>query len=209
MTWNLKRHRFGMAVALMRIERLQSRLQHDLRLGATVSDESLKSCPFCRASCNLVGDSWPSDSRLLHGMDFGTVDCTFRWHLVQTLQHMALRWARCRSRLPRRCKGSMASPERPFGSDEWSFRGKGLREPCPLELLNVNEMIWMYISSQGYEDWTWVTSSWPHAHDRAVSGKVLPGMVLLSTPLSKTLLESLWNRTRWGYIDIGLHDLCQ
>lgn len=43
MTWNLKRHRFGMAVALMRIERLQSRLQHDLRLGATVSDDRVLS----------------------------------------------------------------------------------------------------------------------------------------------------------------------
>lgn len=169
MTWNLKRHRFGMAVALMRIERLQSRLQHDLRLGATVSDESLKSCPFCRASCNLVGDLWPSDSRLLHGMDFGTVDCTFRWHLVQTLQHMALRWARCRSRLPRRCKGSMASPERPFGSDEWSFRGKGLREPCPLELLNVNEMIWMYIQAKAMK----TGHGWPPAGLMHTTGQSL------------------------------------
>ncbi len=139
---------------------------------------------------------------------------------------MALRWARCGSGLPTlcrgRCKGSMASPERPLGSissesldpkrlHEWSFRVPGCFMDIYMHLLIqfTADMCRSKIAmstgsnvhaSQGYEDWTWVTSSWPHAHDRAVSGKVLPGMVLLSTPLSKTLLESLWNRT-----SVGIH----
>lgn len=47
--------------------------------------------------------------------------------------------------------------------------------------------------SRGYRDWSWVTASWSDAQRSAPS--VRPGMILLNTPLSKSLLQTLWQRT--------------
>ncbi|CAK9079312.1 unnamed protein product [Durusdinium trenchii] len=55
----------------------------------------------------------------------------------------------------------------------------------------------MTTGTESYVDWTWVTSgTWM---DQAHSVSPKPGMVLLSTPLSKTLLERMWHRT-WPHL---------
>lgn len=61
-----------------------------------------------------------------------------------------------------------------------------------------------------YRDWSWVTASWSDAQRSAPS--VRPGMILLNTPLSKSLLQTLWQRS-WPHLvaDAGashLHRSC-
>ena len=41
----------------------------------------------------------------------------------------------------------------------------------------------------GHLDWSWVTGAWKGEVEKV-------GLILLSTPLSKPLLDSLWSRPR-------------
>ena len=48
---------------------------------------------------------------------------------------------------------------------------------------------WRAMGGLGHLDWSWVTGAWKGEVEKV-------GLILLSTPLSKPLLDSLWSRPR-------------